>query len=199
MTFGGLESFLSRLVRLDPRALVRLRPDGIWAMLPFNVLVHMPLPVPPAQDATYGAAEFIETGERASRRDAEWRWPLPSSAGRVVESIPVAEVVGLADAAARTLRTAATEGVGGRAVGERALRDALLDHVAITVSTDTGERIEIPQRMVQALVRMGLHGRVTGDTIGDGQVTVRLAMGWIGLETRYGSTWYRPISPLRLS
>jgi hypothetical protein len=53
--------------------------------------------------------------------------------------------------------------------------------------------------MVQALVRLGLHAGVTGDTIGAGQVTVRLAMAWIGLETRAGSTWYRPISPLHLS
>ncbi len=202
-----VREFLARLVRLDPRALVRVRPDGLWAMLPFKVLVRLPLSEPPAGDATYRAADLaqltvtepIEAAEKLDRCDSDWRWPRPTSWGQGVETIPVADLRRLADAAARTVRTATTEGVGGRAVGERILRDALLDHVAIVVTTDRDERIEIPQRMVQALVRMGLHGPVTGDTIGDGQVTVRLAIRWIGLETRYGSAWYRPISPLRLA
>ena len=195
-----MRMFLSRLVRLDPQALVRLRPQppAVWAMLPFGVLVTQHLEPPPVQDVTYRAADLLTTDAPAQRRDGEWRWPLPSSSGRVVETIPVAHIVRLAEAAARTVRTATAEGVFGRRVGERALRDALLDHVAIVVTTDTGERLEIPQRMIQGLVRMGLHG-VTGDSIGDGQVTVSLAMGWIGLSGRHGSTWYRPISPLRLS
>ncbi len=194
-----MRMFLSRLVRLDPQALVRLRPNppGMWAMLPFRVLVTQPLERAPVQDVTYSAADLLATDAPTQRRDGEWRWPLPSSPGRVVETIPVAHIVRLAEAAARTVRTATTQGVGGRAVGERALRDALLEHVAIVVTTEAGERLEIPQRLVQGLVRMGLHG-VTGDTIGDGQVTVSLAMGWIGLSGRHGSAWDRPISPLRL-
>jgi hypothetical protein len=201
-----LPRFLARLLRLDPGALVRLRPeeDGTraWAMLPFRVLVSRPVAAAPPADVTLGAADLLATlgdGDQAParRRDGEWRWPLPSARGKAVETVPVSEVVRLAEAAARTVRTASTEGVGGRAVGERALRDALLDHIAIVVVTDEGERLELPQRLIQALVRMGLHA-VTGDTNGDGQVTVRLIMGWIGLETRHGSAWYRPISPLRL-
>jgi hypothetical protein len=197
-----IEPFLTRLVRLAPEALVRMRPSppAAWAMLPFRVLASLRLADPPEQDVTYRAADVLATGG-GSRRDAEWRWPLPSDEGREVETIPVAEVVGLAEAAAHTLRIASTQGVFGRAVGERALRDALLDHVAVVVTTADGERVEIPQRLVQGLVRMGLHGPVSGvmaDTARDGQVTVRLAMGWIGLSSRYGSAWYRPISPLRI-
>jgi hypothetical protein len=132
----------------------------------------------------------------------------------VVETIPAHEVAQIAAAAARTLRTAAVEGVAGRAGGERVLRDALLDHVPIVVTGDDGERVDVPQRLVQAVVRMGFLGRVTGHdmpgpvtngehpttiTSRDSAVTVRLAMGWIGLDALHGSGWYRPISPLLLS
>jgi len=275
-----LAQFVSRLLRLDPAALVRLRPEPngsgcAWAMLPFRVLVGRRLSQSPPTDITVRAADLAraladgEVGELA-RWDEAWRWPVPSSPGRTVEHIPVAEVRRLAHAAARTVRQAMTEGVNGRAVGERALRDALLDHVAIVVTGDDGERIEIPQRMVQALVRTGLldpapEATVSGETVGTGTagagtvgaqalgaetgraetgraetgpaktvgaktvgaetvgaktesvsadtmgfgvsadtvsidfVAVRRTMAWIGLSSRYGSAWYRPISPLRMS
>jgi hypothetical protein len=204
--------FLARLVRLDPAALVRMRPEGegalAWAMLPFRVLVSWSLPTVPARDSTLRAADLLAgsdaDGTAAPRRDREWRWPLPSAPGRVVERIPTADVIRLAAAAARTVRAATTEGIGGRAVGERMLRDAVLDHVSIVVTTNDGQRAEIRQRLVQAVVRMGFLGRPGGAA--DSQrgpaeqpgVAVRLAMGWIGLEARHGSAWYRPISPLRL-
>ena len=204
--------FLTRLMRLDPVALVRLRPVAaageIWAMLPFRVLVSRRLSKAPPIDVTVAGSDLLAELDRGggglTRRDAAWRWPLPSSAGRAVETIPAADVVRLAAAASRTLRTAAAEGVAGRVVGERLVRDALLDHVAIAVTTDDGERIDVPQRMVQAVARMGFLGRVTqGDdeitqSYGDKSVTVRLATGWIGIDCLHGSAWYRPISPLRL-
>jgi hypothetical protein len=200
---SDLRGFLTRLMRLDPRALVRLRPDppAAWAMLPFRVLVCRTLGSPPAADETYAAADLLgrlETGAPAGRRDEAWRWPLPPAPALVLETIPVADVVRLADAAARTVRTAATEGVRGRAVGERMLRDAVLDHVAIVVTTDDGQRLEVPQRVIQALVRMDLLGVIDG-TVGTETVTVRRAMAWIGVSSRDGSAWYRPISPLHLS
>ena len=229
-------AFLTRLLRLAPTAVVRLRPEPprgatgtgvagrIWAMLPFQVLVNQTLRVPPPTDATVGAADLLaalaETqpalaGDQAApseaearalatlrRRDQEWRWPLPPATAEAVETIPAADVIRLAAAASRTVRTALAEGVGGRAVGERAVRDALLDHVAVVVTTEHGERIEVRQRLVQGIVRMGLVGRPSTpltDTDGDGQVTVRRAMGWTGLCGVHGCAWYRPISPLRLS
>jgi hypothetical protein len=199
-------------LRLDPAALVRLRPHTgagqIWAMLPFRVLVSRPLAAAPPADVTVAGSDLLETLDRGgsglARRDAAWQWPLPSSAGRVLETVPAAEMVRLAAAASRTLRAAATEGVGGRVVGERIVRDALLDHVAIVVTTDEGERIDVPQRLVQAVARMGFLGRVTHSDEpttglqGYKSVTVRLAIGWIGIDCLYGSAWYRPISPLRL-
>jgi hypothetical protein len=206
---AAVAQFLTRLLRLDPGALVRVRPEAdgtghAWAMLPFRVLVGRRLTVAPTSDATVGGAELAAwlgapDSPLPGRRDEAWRWPLPSSEGRLAESIPVAEVARLAEAAARTVRSAIAEGVGGRAVGERALRDALLDHVAIVVTSDTNEKLEVPQRMIQALVRAGLLPEVTTDTAGVDTVAVRRAMGWIALSSRYGSAWYRPISPLRLS
>jgi hypothetical protein len=226
-------AFLVRLLRLDPAAVVRLRPsrpaDGrteIWAMLPFGVLATRHLATGIDADMTFDAAGLlaalnagVSTLDRVARRDADWRWPLPSSRGTAVESIPAAEIVRIAAAASHTLRAAAEQGVGGRAVPERALRDALLDHVPIVVTvTGTGdEAVRVPQRVVQAVVRMGFLGSVVGPerasadarsepversgpvTLGDNFVTVRLSIGWIGVDASYGSVWHRPTSPLRLS
>jgi hypothetical protein len=119
----------------------------------------------------------------------------------VVEVVPEAEVARVAEAASRTLREASTQGIGGRAVGERVLRDTLLDHVPILVTGPDGERVEVPQRLVQGVVRMGFLGQKASQpmTFGDGLVTVRRSSVWIGLDASYGSAWYRPISPMRVS
>jgi hypothetical protein len=213
-------AFLVRLVRLDPGALVRLRPaDGrteMWARLPFDVLVTRRLASPVSGDVTVSAAELLAVLESMSphgayntgrgelaglpRRDTEWRWALPPSRGDAIERIPAVELVRVAAAASRTLREAAAQGVGGRAVGERVLRDALLDHVAITVTAADGQRIDIAQRVIQGAVRMGFLGPVASGskvTTSDDYVTVRLAMGWTGIDASYGSVWYRPSYPLR--
>jgi hypothetical protein len=178
-------------------------------MLPFGVLAVRPLTVTIDTDVTVGARALLATIEDPSapvpqRRDEAWRWPLPPSRGRAVETIPAAEIARIAQAASTTLREAAEHGVGGRAVGERVLRDALLDHVPIVVTGSDGVRVEVSQRLVQAVVRMGFVPIPSVDsfrsvTFGDNLVTVRFAVGWIGLDTSYGSTWYRPSSPMRLS
>ena len=76
-------------------------------------------------------------------------------------------------------------GLGGRAVGSRVLRDALLDHVAIT-ATDGDQTVEVPQRLVQAVARMGFAGA-------DDDAGVRVLAGgaWIGLAAAYGVAWWR--------
>ena len=115
------------------------------------------------------AAELLAELERGgatlpTRRDAQWRWPLPPVRSRQVEALPVAELRRIAEAAAGTLRTASEQGVAGRAVGQRALRDALLDHVAVLVTPDgpPAAPVEVPQRLVQAVVRMGFLGAAHG-------------------------------------
>jgi hypothetical protein len=71
--------------------------------------------------------------------------------------------------------------------------------VPIEVTGEGGERVDVPQRMVQAVVRMGFLGPSEAITASNNMVTVRLATGWIGLDASYGSAWYRPSSPLRLA
>jgi hypothetical protein len=198
-------AFLGRLVRLDPAALARLRPVAggaeMWARLPFDVLVVRTLGVAVGSDATVEASALLSglaDGATPPRRDAEWRWPLPPSRGRVIETVPAAEIVRIAAAASTTLRAAADSGVGGRPIGERALRDALLDHVPIVVTGPDGERVDVSQRLVQAVVRMGFLGP-SEMTLGEESVAVRVAGTWVGLAAAYGSAWYRRKSPMQVT
>ncbi|NES16063.1 MULTISPECIES: hypothetical protein [Micromonospora] len=197
-------AFVARLVRLDPAALVRLRPvpevgwTALWARLPWGVLVVRTVPGAAPGDVTVAAAELLaelEAGGGAlpRRRDDAWRWPLPPAASRAVETLPAEDVRRIATAAAGTLREAAAHGVAGRAVGQRALRDALLDHVAVVVTPDDAPDapVEVPQRLVQGLVRMGF--------LGAGDVQVRVAGRWVGLVGPYGAAWSRKVPELSLA
>ncbi|MGC9669260.1 hypothetical protein ACNTMW_22210 [Planosporangium sp. 12N6] len=190
-------AYLARLVRLDPAALVRLRPAGdgtvaLWARLPFEVLVTRQVRAGLADDVTVRAADLLRTLDAGADRlpprcDAQWRWPLPPAVSRLVERLPATEVHRVGAAAETTLRAAVAGGVRGRAVGERVLRDALLDHVPVVVLTDDGTRVEVPQRLVQAVVRMGF----AGPPGAGGEVQVRVAGGWVGLGGEFGTGWYR--------
>jgi hypothetical protein len=187
--------FLGRLVRLDPAALVRLRSAGpsgqagtvtVWGRVPWQVLVSRTVPVPerPSStvDITVPAAELLDglaadPPRLPAARDAQWRWTLPGGAGRAVESVPVADLIRLGEAAAATLRS------GTGRVGQRMLRDALLEHVAIEVLADD-VRVEVRQSLVQAMLRMGF--------VTDGvqrAVTVRTLGDWVALEADAGTAW----------
>ncbi|MGV9215321.1 hypothetical protein ACTFTM_25985 [Micromonospora sp. RB23] len=207
-------AFLARLVRLDPAAPVRLRPAGapgrvaLWARLPWQVLVACTVAGDAPGDVTVGAADLLaELGRGGAglpeRRDAQWRWPLPPSRSEPVEVLPGVEVRRIAAAAAGTLRTASAEGVAGRAVGQRALRDALLDHVAVVVTPDDspGPPVEVPQRLVQGLVRMGFLGAVDDPAGPSGRpgVRVRVAGRWVGLVGPYGAAWLQKATDLAVT
>ncbi|GAA5182778.1 hypothetical protein GCM10023322_20440 [Rugosimonospora acidiphila] len=180
--------FLARLTRLDPAALVRLRPAAagavaLWGRVPWGVLVARTVAGAVAGDLTVPATALLERMSAGrvdlpARRDHDWRWPVPPTSGEVVESVPVAELLRLGQAAAETLRS-----TRGR-VGERVLRDALLEHVAIAVEAADGAAVEVRQGVVQAVLRMGL---VTTD--GDGVATVRTVGNWVGLATAHGEGW----------
>ncbi|MEV4756068.1 hypothetical protein AB0J86_13275 [Micromonospora sp. NPDC049559] len=177
---------------------------ALWARLPWGVLVCRTVAGAGPGDATVAAAELLAELGRAGkrlpgRRDAQWRWPLPSSTGRLVETVAGADLRRIAAAAAGTLRTAATEGVAGRAVGQRVLRDALLDHVAMVVTDQPAgaARIEVSQRLVQAVVRMGFLG--PAETATDDRVHVRLAGRWVGLSAPFGAAWSLKVSEMRLT
>lgn len=184
-------TFLGRLTHLDAGALVRLCPEtsgrtALWARLPWGVLVTRAAEFAAPGDVTVGAAALLAgSGALPSRRDPEWRWPLPPHAGSVVEQIPAARLREVTSAAAGTLREVSETGLDGRPVGARMLRDALLDHVPIVVETGAG-RWEVPQRLVQGVARMGFLGRA------DAPVRVCAADRWVGLAARYGTAWLPP-------
>ncbi|MPZ26402.1 MAG: hypothetical protein GEV12_08085 [Micromonosporaceae bacterium] len=140
------------------------------------------------------AARMVTATGLPPRRDREWRWPLPPDPGEVLEEIPARRLAEVAAAAARTLREVTTTGLAGRPVGVRMLREALLDHVPIVVESPAGPagpagRVEVPQRLVQGVVRMGFLGRVTDP---GAVVRVRRSQRWVGLAARYGTGWLPP-------
>lgn len=197
-------AFLARLVRLDPAAVVRLRSaDGrtaLWGRLPWQVLVTRTVAGDgPDRDVTVAAADLLAvfssgSGVLPARRDDQWRWPLPSGSVEVVETVGAGELTGLVSAAAGTLREAAAAGVHGRTVGQRALRDALLDHVALTVTREPADPVEVPQRLVQAVARMGFVGPADGPG-----VRVCVTGRWIGLAAHHGVAWMQRATTLTVT
>lgn len=195
-------AFLARLVRLDPAAPVRLKASegrtALWARLPWDVLVTRFVAGDGPQDATVSAAELLSVlaaggSSLPALRDEQWRWPLPPASASTVESISGSELARLAAAAAGTLRDVAAGALGDRAIGQRAVRDALLDHVALTVTPSSGEPVEVSQRLVQAISRMGFLGP---DGVDAPETRVRLAGRWVGLSAPYGVAWLQKVGKL---
>jgi hypothetical protein len=195
-------AFLARLTRLDPAAPVRLRTTGgrvaLWGKLPWEVLVTREVAGHGPEDATVAASALLAVlarggDELPARRDADWRWPLPPPGGETVEAVAGAELSRLAEAAAGTLREVSAGGLAGRAVGQRAVRDALLDHVALTVTSPGGRPVEVSQRLVQAISRMGFLG--PGDP-GTPDTRVRVAGNWVALSAPYGVAWLQAVKKL---
>ena len=198
-------AFLARLVRLDPAGPVRLRAAGgrtaLWAHLPWEVLVTREVAGDGPADVTVSAAELLAVLARdgdqlPARRDEQWRWPLPPATAETVESVSGAELARLAAAAAGTLREVASGALGERSIGQRAVRDALLDHVALTVTPSAGEPVEVPQRLVQAISRMGFLGP---DGVDAPETRVRTAGRWVGLSAPYGVAWLQKVGKLTVT
>lgn len=229
--------FLTRCLRLDPGAVVRLRPAaprrvpgaagpgrdpggagasapgdgvpgdgvpgdgapgggaedaGLWVRLPFGVLVSLRVRAARGLDATVFAGDLLGALSAPivvlpERREHSWRWSLPPDQGVEVDRLLAADVRRVSAVAAATLRTAVASGVGGRSVGDRALRDGLLDHVPFVVTTEAGDLVPVSQRLVQAVMRAGFVA--DGD---DTPVGVRVVGRWVGLATAHGAAWHRP-------
>jgi len=170
-----LAAFSKRLQRFDPGALIRLRHGWAWGRLPWDVLVAVPYPA--------ALGDNVVSASDGQPCDAQWRLALPPPAFRAVEVLAASVVPDAAVAAARTLKE-----LSGRA-GERAIRDALLDHQVVTGHSDVdGTPFVVTQRLVQAMFRMNLAG---GEP-----VEVRLAGPWTGLATSLGQAWWRPKNEL---
>ncbi|WP_155369908.1 hypothetical protein [Catellatospora vulcania] len=188
--------FLRRLLRLDPATLVRLCPAGpgrvaLWASLPWGVLVTRTVAGHVDRDRVAAASALLEGVAEPPVLDDRWRGALPPATARAVERLPAAVVGGAAAAAAQALRDVETTGVKGRVVGQRVLRDALLDHVVVSGTSDVdGVAFAVPQRLVQGLVRMGF--------LGTAEVTVVTAGTWTGLAGSFGTAWFRtPVLSVR--
>lgn len=185
--------FLGRLTHLDRTAVVRLRPvaadrTALWACLPWRALVTREVALAVGSDVTVAAAALLAGGS-TEPRDHDWRWPLPPASAAVLEEIPAQRLAEVATAAASTLKEVTETGLAGRAVGSRVVREALLDHVAIVVETGAG-RLDVPQRLIQAVARMGFLGSDRS------LARVLVADRWVGLAGRYGTAWLPPPSLL---
>jgi hypothetical protein len=199
---ADLAAFLSRVVRLDPAALVRLRAGGgattAYVRLPFGVLVSRSASVPEAPaDVTVGAAALLAVVEAAAadtvavlpnRQDAAWRGQLPPVAGwQQLDRVPVDVVARLVRAGAATLRSM---GARGTAAGE-----SLLDHEALTVA-GAGRTVALPLRVLSAVWRMGFLGdRAVGSP--EETVVVSATGNWVRLAAPYGSA-YHQVTPALL-
>ncbi len=88
-------------------------------------------------------------------------------------------------------------------MGQRALRDALLDHVAVLITPDgpPAAPVEVPQRLVQGVVRMGFLGAADGSPAGEGgnTVQVRVAGRWVGLVGPHGAAWLQKATDLAVT
>lgn len=180
---SDVHRFIARARRLDPAALVRLRPGAddtieLWTVLPFGVLACASAPGSIDGDATVRAADLetvVSDGEMPNRVDRQWRGALPADTGVVLDELSAEECHRIGESAGQTLRQAR-----GKGVGDRRLRDVLLDHVALHISVESGE-YEIRLRLVLGLLRMGFAPA--------GPVRIRLTAGRLGLEAVGGTVW----------
>lgn len=176
--------FLGRARRLDPQALVRLRgaADGVvelWTVLPFDVLAATRVPGDLDKDITVRSGDLEDTladGSWPTPVDELWRGALPGGEGEVLETIAATEFAKLGESAASALT-----GARGRGVGDRRLRDTLLDHVALQVLSEDRRRHDIRLRLVIGLLRMGFAP--------GGMVNVRSHLGRLGLQGVHGTVW----------
>jgi hypothetical protein len=195
--------FLVRVRRLDDAVVVRLRPAGelveICCRLPVGVLAV--LSVPADLDTEAGsepvvAADILLRALAADqtelplspRRDAEWVGGLPSGAFERLDAVPADVVSRLANAGARTFREAAA---GRSTKAASTLTNAVLDHVALTVSGPAGRpTVEVTQRLVQGLAATGL--------IGADVVEVEVREPWLRLRSAAGAVYLRRGGSLNL-
>ncbi|WP_100445699.1 hypothetical protein [Glycomyces xiaoerkulensis] len=168
-------AFAARVARLDPDALVRVREGRLWASLPIGALAAREsageLP-----DAVYRAGDLSE-GRIEPRPDADWRGRLPAGRWETIEAVPAADITAMDRQAAEALRQRR-----GQGIGDRRLRDVLLDHVALRVQHE-GREYPVEFRLVVAVMRMRF--------VGDDPVRVLRAGRRVGLAATYGAVWER--------
>lgn len=170
-------AFAARVARLDPEALVLAREGRLWAALPFGALaVRDAGSGSPLEPGVYRAGD-LAAGDAAPRPAAAWRGRLPQRPWETVETVPAVDIADIDRKAAAALRERR-----GQGVGDRRLRDAMLDHVALVIEHE-GATHPVEVRLVAALCRMGF--------LADDPVRVLRSGRRVGLAATYGAVWER--------
>ncbi|TQM25525.1 hypothetical protein [Nocardia bhagyanarayanae] len=191
----NLATFLSRAVRLDQAAVVRLRRRGekyvsAWVATGFEALaVRTVIAELGVDDVTVGA-DLVLAGlasgspiDLGYSMDSAWRGALPPGDGFAhVDDVPARTLVELAERGAELAKE------HGSQHGPPA---SLLDQTVLTVSAaDT--RVEVPMRVVFALTAMDFipHSgeKAEARRIPPAEIVrVRATATWLRLDARYGS------------
>jgi hypothetical protein len=204
----NLATFLSRAVRLDPAAVVRLRRRGVslvsaWVATGFETLaVRTVVAELGVEDVTVGADMVLAGLPSATpidlgySMDSSWRGALPPDDGFAhIDDIPARTLVELAEQGAALAKE------HGSSHGPPA---SLLDQTVLTVSAaDT--HVQVPMRVVFALTAMDFIPH-SGDKADSRRISpteivrVRATKTWLRIDARYGSVARRlggaiPLTP----
>ncbi|MEV6363143.1 hypothetical protein [Nocardia asteroides] len=205
----NLATFLTRAIRLDDAAVVRLRRRGsslvsAWVATGFETLAVRTVTAELGVDDVTVGADTVLAGLRTGHpvdlgysMDSAWRGALPPTEGFThVDDVPARALVELAERGADLARE------HGGAHGPPA---SLLDQSVLTVTGADDRAVEVPMRVVFALTAMDFipHAgekaesrRIQPTEL----VRVRATRTWLRLDARYGSVARRlgggiPLSP----
>lgn len=175
---GDVAAFAARAARLDPDAPVLVQGGRLWAALPIGALAVREA-ASDLSEGVYRAGDLAaeDAAVPAAKPVAAWRGRLPQQPWTAVESVPAADIADIDRKAAQALRERR-----GQGIGDRRLRDAMLDHVALRVEHE-GRIYPVEVRLVAALCRMGF--------LGEDPVRVLRAGRRVGLAATYGAVWDR--------
>ncbi|MET8655081.1 MULTISPECIES: hypothetical protein [Nocardia] len=204
----NLATFLSRAIRLDVAAVVRLRRRGdtfvsAWVTTGFEALAVRTVSAELGVDDVTVGADLVLAGlgsgspiDLGYSMDSAWRGALPPSDGFAhIDDVPARTLVELAERGAQLAKE------HGSSHGPPA---SLLDQTVLTVSADPVS-VEVPMRVVFALTAMDFipHSgdRAEARRIPPSEIVrVRATNTWLRIDARYGSVARRrggaiPLTP----
>lgn len=208
-------AYLARLVRLDPKGVVRVRRESgghltLWAT-PLGLLTRRDVyaELDGTTDTTMLATELLARVEPAhdtaaarvdlpAARDAAWRASLPPTSGwELVDTVPGTELRRLAKQAADTVWATSNPTVSGEALLEHPVllvrRSGAADDQPASATPvaglgeSAGDEVQITQRIVQVATRMGF--------VTDDDVRVATCGPWLVLAARNGAVYRRTGAP----
>lgn len=193
-----LLTFTSRVSRLAPDALIRLKRDGertaAWTLV-VGVLVRRDFsaPLDGADDITVSAPALLEAVDRSvssssvidlpPSMDAAWRASLPPvTPWTHREDLPTSDIVQTLDLAGSQLKALDDSQIA-------AAGDSMLAQTIAMVDRDSADPVEIPMRMLIAMSRLGF----LTESVGSND-TIRVATNgtWVVAATRLGAAFRRP-------